>query len=217
MRRLAQPFLGVAFALTLACIPALAGPSSSLGVVAGADKANVAQVAAVDGTSVYEGDIVSTQPTGAIRLRLGQSQLVLAGTTTIMLHKTDAGVYATLLRGSVRFSLVPGSPLEVHALDSHSLVVRTKGDAAAIGQLSLVSPTVFEVGSSKGDLAVSIEGTDHVVAESTAYRVSTDDGNGNSIVPGGKRKAFWIWFPIALVAAGITIGLVFAFLSPCKP
>jgi hypothetical protein len=215
VRRPAQLVSIVALALTLASIPALAGPTTSLGVVTGADKANVARVAAVDGTSVYDGDIVSTLPTGAIRLRLGQSQLVLAGNSAIMLHKTDTGIYATLMRGMVRFSSVPGSPLEVRALDS--LVIHAKGDSQVVGQLTLMAPTMFEVGSSKGDLAVSIGGTDHVVAESTAYRVSMDDGSGGSNNSPGRRGAFWIWFPIALVAAAIAIPLVLVFESPSTP
>ncbi len=218
MRRLAQPFLILALLLALAAIPAIAGPNSSLGVVTGADRANVAQVAAVDGTSVYDGDYITTQSTGAIRLRLGQSQLVLGGNTIITLHKSDAGVYATLLSGMVRFSIVPGSPIEVRALDSHSLIVRAKGEAAAIGQLSLVSPTVFEVGSTKGDLAVSVEGTDHVVAESTAYRVHMEEADGGPVNPTGRRGCFWIWFPVALVVTGTAVGLALAFFcSPSKP
>ncbi len=216
MRRLAQPILIIALAITFASIPALSAPSASLGVVTGAERANVAQVAAVDGTSVYDGDILSTDPTGALRLRMGSSQLVLAGNTAVMLHKTEAGGYATLLRGMVRFSIVPGSPMEVHALDS--IVVRGKGDSAAIGQLTLESPKLFEVGSSKGDLAVTVDGTEHDVAESQAYRVSLEDSdNGGATNPAGRRGAFWIWFPIALIAAGTTIGLVLAFMSPSKP
>jgi hypothetical protein len=215
VRRLAQPLLIVAFALTLASIPAIAGPNASLGVVTGAERASVAQVAAVDGTSVYDGDIISTQPTGAMRLRIGQSQLVLSGNTTVLLHKTETGAYVSLLQGMVRFSSVPGSPIEVRGFDS--LVVRPKGETSVIGQLSLISPKVFEVGSSKGDLAVTIAGTDHVVAESTAYRVSLDDGNSGAANPAGRRGAFWIWFPIAVIIAGTTIGLVLAFCSPSKP
>ncbi len=215
MQRQAQLIAIVALALTLASIPAFAGTNNSLGVVTGADKANVAQVAAVDGTSVYDGDVVSTQPTGTIRLRMGQSQIVLAGNSTVMLHKTDAGVYATLLHGMVRFSSVPGSPFEVRALDS--LVVHAKGDSQVIGQLVLMSPTAFEIGSNKGDLAVSLAGTDHVVAESTAYRVSLDDSNGGPVSSPGKRGAFWIWFPIAMVALAVAIPLIFVFESPSKP
>ena len=122
---------------------------------------------------------------------------------------------ATLVRGMVRFSSVPGSPIEVRALDS--LAIQAKGDTHVVGQLSLVAPTVFEVGSSKGDLAVSIDGTNHVVAESTAYRVSMDEANGGSTNSPGRRGAFWIWFPIALVAAAIAIPLVLVFESPSTP
>ena len=218
MRRLAQPFLIVAVALTLASIPAFATPTTSLGVVTGADRASVAQTVAIDGTSVYDGDIISTQPTGAIRLRIGQSQIVLGGNTTITLHKSEAFTTVTLLQGLVRFSSVPGSPIEVRGLNSHALVVHAKDDAKVVGQLSLVSPTVFEVGSTKGDLAVSVEGTDHVVAESTAYRVNMveEDPNGGPN-PAGRRGCFWIWFPVAVVAIGTGVGLYFAFVSPSHP
>ncbi|HUK31936.1 MAG TPA: hypothetical protein VLV89_12535 [Candidatus Acidoferrum sp.] len=215
MRRLAQPILIVILALTFASIPALSAPNASLGVVTGADHATVAQVAALDGTSVYDGDTLSTQPTGAMRLRFGNSQLVLAGDTSVMLHKTDAGVFVTLQRGIVRFSMTPGSPMEVRALDS--LVVRAKGENAAVGQLTLVSPKEFQIGSSKGDLAVTIDGTEHDVAQSQAYRVSLEETDSGATNPAGRRGLFWIWFPIALVAAGVTIGLVLAFLSPDKP
>lgn len=215
MRRLAQPVLIVILALTFASIPALSAPNASLGVVTGSDHASVAQVAAVDGTSVYEGDIVSTQPTGAMRLRFGNSQLVLAGNTAVSLHKTDAGINVTVLRGYVRFALVPGSPVEVRALDS--LVVRAKDDMAAIGQLTLMSPKEFEIGSSKGDLTVSLDGTEHVVAESQAYRVSLEEDSTGAANPAGRRGLFWIWFPIALVITGVVIGLTLAFLSPSKP
>jgi hypothetical protein len=215
VRRLAQPVVVLILALTFASLPALSAPNSSLGVVTGSDHASVAQVAAVDGTSVYDGDVVSTQPTGSMRLRMGTSQIVLAGNTSVMLHKSDAGVYVTLVQGVVRFSMTPGSPVEVRALDS--LVVRAKGENAAIGQLSLVSPKAFEIGSTKGDLAVTVGGTEHDVAESQAYRVSLEEPDGGAANPAGRRGAFWIWFPIALVAAGVTIGLVLAFMSPSKP
>jgi hypothetical protein len=217
VRILAQPVLIVILALTFASIPALSAPNASLGVVTGSDHASVSQVAAIDGTSVYDGDIISTQPTGSMRLRMGNSQIVLAGNTTVALHKSDAGVYVTLVQGVVRFSMVPGSPMEVRALDS--IVVRAKGENAAIGQLTLVSPKEFQIGSSKGDLAVTVDGTEHDVAESQAYRVSLEEPSSGSGAtnPAGRRGAFWIWFPIALVAAGVTIGLILAFLSPSKP
>jgi hypothetical protein len=203
---LAQPF---------APLRAFSGPTTSLGVVTGADRAAVGRAAAVDGTSVFDGDTISTERKGAVRLRLGQSQLVLAGNTAVMLHKTDTGICATLQRGVLRFSSVATTPIEIRALDS--LVIRPKGDAAVIGQLSLVAPAIFEVGSSKGDLVVTIDGVDHVVAESKAYRVSLDEPDDDSSTTRGNAAKSSIWFPVLLVPLATAVPIVVAFESPSNP
>ncbi|MFZ0820523.1 MAG: hypothetical protein WAM91_10665 [Candidatus Acidiferrales bacterium] len=215
MRRLAQPILIVLLAQSFAPAPVFAGTTTSLGVVTGADKAIIGRATAVDGSSVYDGDTISTARTGTIRLRLGQSQLVLGGDTTVTLHKTDAGICATLQRGILRFSSVTSTPIEVRALDS--LVVRAKGDTAVIGQVSLVAPAIFEVGSSKGDLLVSIDGTDHVVAESTAYRVSLDESSDGTTAQHGKGAPSWIWFPVLLAPLAIAIPVNVILESPSIP
>jgi hypothetical protein len=215
VRRLAHSILIVLLAQTLGSTLAFAGTTTSLGFVTGADKAIVGRVTAVDGTSVYDGDTISTAPKGAVRLRLGQSQLVLAGNTTVTLHKTDAGICAALQRGVLRFSSVSSTPIEIRALDS--LVIRGKDDSAVIGQLSLVKPAIFEVASSKGDLLVSIDGTDHVVTESTAYRVSLDESNDGSAYPHGKGAKTWVWFPVLVAPLAIVIPLIFVSESSSSP
>src|ERR1700691_4037612 len=115
----------------LAAMPAIAGPSAPMGIVTSAQRAVVGHVNAVDGTSLYDGDILRTDPTGALRLQFGGSQMVLTGGTTVSLNKTDAGVTATLLTGSIRFASVPGSLLEVRTLKA--VVIRSKGDQPAVG------------------------------------------------------------------------------------
>jgi hypothetical protein len=199
----------------LAPLAVFARPATSLGVVTGADKAVIGRATAVDGTSVYDGDILSTQRTGVIRVRMGQSQIVLAGNSTVVLHKTEVGVAATLLHGVLRFSSFTDTPIEIRALDS--LVVRAKGDSAVIGQVSLVAPTIFLVGSSKGDLLVSVDGTDHVVAESTAYRVRLDESNDGSPAPHGERPKRWIWIPAAVAPLLIAIPAIVITESPSSP
>ncbi|HUK30582.1 MAG TPA: hypothetical protein VLV89_05665 [Candidatus Acidoferrum sp.] len=212
MRGLAWFILILAFAGTLAPMPALAGATVFVGVVTGADRAVVAKVPAVDGTSVYDGDTVSTEPAGALRLRIGNSQIALAGSTTVTLHKIETGVYVKLLQGTVRFSSVPGSPIEIRALDS--LVVRAKGDSAAIGQLSLKATNVFEVGCSKGELAVSFQGANYVVAESTAFRVILDEPNGVPLISKATGAAHWFWIPVLLATPAIAIPAILAPESP---
>jgi len=201
----------------LAAVPAIAGPSSPVGVVTSAQRSLIGHVSATDGTSIYDGDTVSTEPSGALRLQFGGSQMVLTGNSVVSLNKTDAGVVATVLSGAVRFSSVPGSLLEVRTLKA--VVVRAKGDQLAVGQLSVTGPASFQIGSTKGDLDVAVNGVEHVVEASTAYNVSLDgDGGQNSRRrPRAAGASGGIWIAIAAIAAGTGVALWLAFRSPSKP
>jgi hypothetical protein len=219
VRKLFQLIAIVAVVSGLAVLSSFASPVAPMGVVVGTQgPANVGRLAALDGTSIFDGDILTTGATGALRIRIGDGQLMLAGNTSVAIHKTDAGVNATLLSGAVRFALVPGSSFEVRTLNT--VVVTAKDGKPASGQLSVISPTVFQVGSSKGDLDVSVNGIDSTVAESKAYQVNLDDdaqagGSGRS--PRGAGRSKGLWMIITAVIAGTGVGLWFAFQSPSKP
>lgn len=202
----------------LAAVPAIAGTSASapMGIVTSAQRSLIGHVSATDGTSIYDGDTVSTEPTGALRLQFGGSQMVLTGNSVVSLNKTDAGVVATLLSGAVRFSSVPGSLLEVRTLKA--VVVRAKGDQAAVGQLSVTGPASFQIGSTKGDLDVAVNGVEHVVEASTAYNVSLDgDGGQNNRKPRAAGASGGLWIAIAAIGVGTGVALWLAFRSPSKP
>jgi hypothetical protein len=188
-----------------------------MGIVTSAQKAVVGHVNAVDGTSVYDGDILRTEPTGALRLQFGGSQMVMTGGTEISLNKTDAGVTATVVTGSVRFASVPGSLLEVRTLKS--VVIRSKGDQPAVGELSLTGPASFQIGSTKGALDVSVNGVEHTVDASTAYNVSLDgdNGGGGQSSPRAAGTSGGIWIAVAAIAAGTAVAIWLAFRSPSKP
>jgi hypothetical protein len=203
----------------LAAMPAVATTSAPMGIVTSAQRAVVGHVSAVDGTSLYDGDTLRTEPNGAIRLQFGGSQMVLTGATAVTLNKTDAGVMATVVSGSVRFASVPGSLLEVRTLKS--VVINAKGDQPAVGELTITGPASFQIGSTKGSLDVSVNGVDHTVDASTAYNVSLDgDGNGGA---GGQKSpraagsSGGIWIAVAAIAAGTGVALWLAFRSPSKP
>jgi hypothetical protein len=208
-------------AASLAAVPAIAGPSAPMGIVTSAQRAVVGHVNAVDGTSLYDGDILKTEPTGALRLQFGGSQMVLTGGTAVSLNKTDAGVTATLLTGSIRFASVPGSLLEVRTLKA--VVIHSKGDQPAVGELSVTGPASFQIGSTKGALDVSVNGVDHTVDASTAYNVSLDgaaDNGGNGGGQSSPRAAGTsggIWIAVAAIAAGTAVAIWLAFRSPSRP
>jgi len=214
-----QVFAILAVAAGLGAMPAVAGTSASMGIVTSAQRALVGHVSAVDGTSIYDGDILRTEPTGALRLQFGGSQMVLTGDTVVSLNKTDAGVTATLVSGSVRFASVPGSPLEVRTLKS--VVIRSKGDQAAVGQLSVTGPASFQIGSTKGALDVSVNGVEHTVDASTAYNVSLDSDKDKGADQNGSPRAAGtsggIWIAVAAIAAGTAVALWLAFRSPSHP
>jgi hypothetical protein len=212
----------LAMAAGLAAMPSMAGPSSApVGIVTSAQRAVVGRVNAVDGTSLYDGDVLSTQPTGALRLQFGGSQMVLTGGTQVSLNKTDAGVTATLLSGSIRFASVPGSLLEVRTLKA--VVIHSKGDQPAVGELSVTGPSSFQIGSTKGALDVSVNGVDHTVDASTAYNVNLDGAADNGGNGGGQNSpraagtSGGIWIAVAAIAAGTGVAIWLAFRSPSRP
>jgi hypothetical protein len=212
-----QIFAILLMAVSLAAMPVVAGPSAPMGIVTSAQKAVVGHVNAVDGTSVYDGDILRTEPTGALRLQFGGSQMVMTGGTEISLNKTDAGVTATVVTGSVRFASVPGSLLEVRTLKS--VVIRSKSDQPTVGELSLTGPASFQIGSTKGALDVSVNGVEHTVDASTAYNVSLDgdNGGGGQSSPRAAGTSGGIWIAVAAIAAGTAVAIWLAFRSPSKP
>jgi hypothetical protein len=203
----------------LAGLPALAGPSAPMGIVTGAQHAVIGNVAAIDGTSIYDGDTLATEATGALRVRFGASQMILGSNSEVTFHKTDAGVSATLVRGDVRFASMPGSILEVRTLKT--VVIHPKGNQPATGQLSLINATTFEVGSTKGDLDVSVNGVNHDVSESKAYQVNIDDAGapsgGNNNQTQGAGTSGGVWIAVAIIVGGTAAALVLAFMSPSKP
>jgi hypothetical protein len=74
-----QRLLAIAMALLLAGIPLDAKPDV-LGIIVGANGARLGAHSASEGTSVYDGDRLSTETGGALRLRSGTSMLYLAET-----------------------------------------------------------------------------------------------------------------------------------------
>lgn len=219
MRNLKQLFVFLAVVAVLVVAPAFAKPASSpMGIVTGAQHALVGQVAAANGTSLYDGDTVATEAAGAMRMRFGTSQMVLSGNTNVTLSKTESGVSATLAHGMVRFAITPGSLMEIHTLKT--VVVSSKDGKPAIGQLSVVGTNSFQIGSSKGDLIVSVNGINHEVAESTAFNVNLDDsdsapnGGGGTVAAG---KSAGVWIAIAAIGAGTAVALALAFMSPSAP
>jgi len=166
VRKLIVTLGAIALALPLLAAPAFAKPDAPLGVVMLGNRANVGLAAAASGTSVYNGDTLTTDASGTLRVRFGGAQIMLGPSTTVDLHEQDGMVDVILRQGNVRFAGMPGSPIEVHVLQA---LVRTNPNAAATGQVAVVNSREFQVASEKGDFDCNVNGEDHVISAPHAY------------------------------------------------
>ncbi len=203
----------VLFAMPVAAatLPSGAGPkiAAPVGVVTAAQGAQVSQITARDGTTLYAGDTLATDPDGSLRVRFGASQLMLGPGTVVKLVDAMHGVTAVLQHGLVRFAQA-GSPIELRVL---AAIVRPQEGAA--GEVVIVGPSEFQIASTKGALDVEIDGVIKTVSESTAYDVTLvpdpDHANDKGVI---KQKALWI--PISIVALLTILAVTASTLSRSK-
>ena len=204
--------------IVLFAMPATAGTLASgagpkitapVGVVTAAQGAQVSQITARDGTTLYAGDTLATDAAGSLRVRFGASQLMLGPGTVVKLVDAIHGVAAVLQHGLVRFA-ESGSPIELRVL---AAIVRPQEGAA--GEVVIVGPSEFQIASTKGDLDVEIDGVIKTVGESTAYDVTLvpepDHANDKRVI---KQKALWI--PISIVALLTILAVTSSTLSRSK-
>jgi hypothetical protein len=201
----------IPLALSLLAAPTFANTDAPLGVVMLGNRANVGSAAAASGTSVYDGDSLSTDKAGSLRVRFGAAQIMLGPNTAVDLRRQDGMVDLILRHGVVRFAGIQGSPIELHVLQA---VVRTKSDAAT-GQVVLLSSHEFQVGSEKGELDVDINGEHHVISAPHAYDMTINmapllTGRG----PIGAGTATIAVLEVAGAAGGTGVALHLVFESP---
>jgi hypothetical protein len=186
--------------------PKIAAP---VGVVLATQGAQVSQISAEIGSSLYPGDTLTTDAAGSLHVRFGASQLALGPGTVVKLAEATNGVAAVLQHGLIRFSAA-GSPFELRVF---GVIVRPRDGAA--GELVIVGPSEFQIASTKGEIAVNIDGTERIVAESTAYDVTLESSrNAADDKRIFKRKGLWI--PIAIIAALTAVNLATITLSSSK-
>ena len=213
MRKVVQT-TGLIVLLTLALAinagSAFAAPTAPLGVVVAGQKALLGAVYVADGTSLFDGDTVSTQGKGSLRIRLGASQLFLGENSTLTLLRSERGVTAKLLGGTARFAGAIGAPIELLVLDAR---IRGKQDGAA-GQVTMISQDEFQVGATSGALTVDVNGDVRTVDENTAYDATLSPAPDSGLPPGAaKRRSLILWILIGLAAIGTVIAVMHATMS----
>ena len=221
MRALRALSAGI-LSVSLVSIPVCAGTTSTaipLGIVVTAENARVGESSVSVGTTVYGGDLLSTEAGGNVQVRAGAARLLLASSTTAVLNDNEGTHSAKLIRGTAVFST---GNAHAFTLFASKAAISAHTDAPTIGQVTYVSDKELLVLAKRGDLLVTVGDDSQVISEGTSYRVLLDppDGDPGQGPAGGPHRAgrsrFFIITTVA-IAVGTTIAVIEALESPSSP
>ena len=166
----------VLFALVLvACVASNAcaqTPSTApaLGLIANTINGNVGDAAAIEGSTVYSGDYLSTREGGSMLVRFGSLSLELQPSSGAHIYRAPYGVIVELNHGTAVYA-TPGSQqnLVIVASDVRVTPVLSLAD---MGRVSLEDPCHVSVYSQRGQVDVQTGPESRVVEEGKAYKVT---------------------------------------------
>lgn len=221
-----KTLLALLVSASLVAAPLWAAPSSSLGVVVYADRAQVGAGPASVGATVFSGDRLSTEQSGSVQVRASAARLLLAGASSATLSQDDVTPAATLTAGSATFSTANSKAFTLHVA---SAVIRPNSDQPTIGQVTVLNPKELIVKSTRGSLSIAVEDDVREVPEGMAYRVVLDPSAADPQGPRGAgtkgyggppikaARSRFIWFAVGVTAVVTGIALHEAFESPDRP
>jgi hypothetical protein len=217
-------------------LPAWGSSSIGSGTVLVADHAYIGESAASVGATVFAGDHLATDKSGAMQLRSGASRVQLSGGA----HLTWGAVQpnasaaptatATLTGGSVAFSTAKANAFVLHVGPA---LFQPRSDEPTVANVTLLNPKELVVRCSRGALLITVEDDIRVIPEGSAYRVVLDReaaaraaaapqpdpatwGQKNQQpIKAGKSK--FIWYAIIFTGIATYFALDEALESPDRP
>ncbi len=161
-------------ALTLVGVPVWGAGTlnvTPLGTVIAADRAHVGRANADVGTTVYGGDLLSTDMQGSVQVRAGAARLLLTSVSSATVDNSEGAPSAKLLRGTATFSTGNAHAFTLYA---STATIRPETDAPTIGQVTYVDDKELYVTARRGTLTVTVEDETQVIPEGRSYKVLLD-------------------------------------------
>jgi hypothetical protein len=168
-------------------LPLYAG-GKPLGILTLAYGAHLNASDASAGSSVFDGERVSTDPNGKLSLRIGGSVITLAERSAATLQRTGDGAHLDLDAGSVYLWSAESNPVEAHV---EGATLRGHGKGNMQSQIRLFEPKILEVTTRVGSVDFSYGKEFRVLPEGQTYRIyleSEDDPRGAPDEGDGKTK-----------------------------
>ena len=167
----ARALTAVAVSYLLLLMTVNGAPHEAIGTITSASGARVGAAAASNGSTVFGGDHLSTENLGSIQIRAGAARFLLSGASSASLAQLDGIPSARLLSGTVVFSTANA---KAFVLQASKAEIRPESNQPTVAQVTYVSDKELRVRSTRGSLAITVEGETQIVPEGTAYRVILD-------------------------------------------
>jgi hypothetical protein len=216
--------------LTAACfLIAASSPANAIvpiGVVTHAERAQIGVAALSAGTSVYDGDRLSTDSEGMLRLTSPELTLQLEAQSALIVRSAatpDAAVAAELASGTMVFSVATAGKLVVSGDGASICAAR---NTPTVAHVRVANRKELRVYAQRGDLEFSYRGETEIIPEGAAYRIVLDPsekemGDSQRDQPQKKPGALH-YVKFLLLAVGVAAAIAIPILlnqseSPDKP
>jgi hypothetical protein len=197
-----QRLLAGAMALFMTGIPG-SGKADPLGMVVLADRARLGSLDAAEGTTIYDGDRLSTGAGGSLRLIVGQAIVSLTEQSCVIVHQDAGGAAkgfeAELVSGDVVLSETAGAAVEIVASSAR---IRPTAETRGVVQVRLVGPRELIVFAQLGPTQTWYRGESETIAEGKSYRVLLNPSDDSTSAAQGPKKPMKGGKGIVLIVVG---------------
>jgi hypothetical protein len=215
---------------SLLLMPVNGSTAAPMGTITAATSAHVGATPASSGSTVFGGDHLSTEKLGSIQIRAGAARFLLSGASSALLNEKSEIPAATLLSGTAVFSAASAKAFVLHASTAD---IRPESNQPTVAQVTYVNDKELRVKSTRGALAITVEGETQIIPDGGAYRVILDPdsyyasespqgpagagGGGGGRSPRKAGRSHFLLIAIIVISVATGVALYEALQSPDKP
>lgn len=209
--------------------PVWGAATGALATVVSSDRGSVGGAGAAVGTTIFDGDKLSTAELGSMQLRTGKARFLLSASSAATVTENGGMPTATLLRGSGTFSTANANAFTLNALTA---VIKPQSDEPTIGEVTVLGEKQLLVKCARGVLTITVGDDSRAIPEGSAYRIVLDPSaneaqdqpppqgagaKGNGRPPLRAAKSKFVWYATAAVFLATFFAVQEALESPDRP
>jgi hypothetical protein len=209
--------------------PVWGASTGALGTVVSSDHASISGAGAAVGTTIFDGDTLSTADTGNVQLRTGNARFQLSASSEAKVGDVGGMPTVTLLRGSGTFST---ASVKAFALNALTAVIKPVSDEPTVGIVTVLGEKELLVNCTRGALTITVGDDSRVISEGSAYRIVLEPSaeeaqdqpppqgagsKGTGRPPLMAARSRFVWYATAAVALLTVFAIHKALESPDRP